>query len=73
MHDSVNLERKGIPTVVISNTVFEGAARIQAQILGLPSVRIVTVPPIAPGDSSEVLRKRAEDVLDALVAALTRE
>ncbi len=41
MRDGINLERAGVPAVVISHDVFERAARAQSNALGLPELRLI--------------------------------
>lgn len=41
MRDGINLERAGVPAVVISHDVFEKAARAQSNALGLPELRLI--------------------------------
>ena len=71
MHDTVHLERKGLPTVVIAHDTFEKAARFQAQGMGLPSARIVTTPVPHPGESVQALRARMDKVFAEIVDHLT--
>ena len=55
MHDGVYFEERGIPTATIATTEFVKAARAQAEALGLPDYRVVTVPhPIQPLTGEEV-------------------
>ena len=41
MRDGINLERQGVPAVVISHDVFEKAAHAQCIALGLPELRVL--------------------------------
>jgi hypothetical protein len=41
VRDGVNLERSGVPAIVISHNVFEKAAKAQANALGIPDLRIL--------------------------------
>ena len=41
MRDGINLERQGVPAVVISHDVFEKAAHAQCSALGLPDLRVI--------------------------------
>ena len=41
MRDGINLERSGVPAIVISHDVFEKAAQAQSQALGLPDLRLI--------------------------------
>ena len=44
VHDAVRLERRGIPTAVVGTEPFMDEAIEQTAVLGMPSLRIVTVP-----------------------------
>lgn len=44
MRDGVNLERAGVPAIVISHNVFEKAARAQSNALGMPDLRLIVYP-----------------------------
>ena len=41
MRDGINLERAGVPAIVISHHVFEKAARAQSDALGLAELRVI--------------------------------
>ena len=41
MRDGINLERAGVPAIIISHDVFERAARAQSNALGLPGLRLI--------------------------------
>ena len=41
MRDGINLERQGVPAVVISHDVFHEAAHAQCNALGLPELRVI--------------------------------
>ncbi|MFQ6026386.1 MAG: hypothetical protein ACE5Q6_02600 [Dehalococcoidia bacterium] len=44
MRDGINLERVGVPAIVVSHEVFEKAARAQSQALGLAELRLIIYP-----------------------------
>ncbi|HEY0387818.1 MAG TPA: hypothetical protein VGC71_05230 [Gaiellales bacterium] len=44
VHDAVRLERRGIATAVVGTEPFVDEAIEQARVLGMPDMRIVTVP-----------------------------
>ena len=44
VHDAVRLERRGIPTAVVGTEPFLDEAIEQTAVLGMPQLRIVTVP-----------------------------
>ncbi|OGA35309.1 MAG: hypothetical protein A3G80_07635 [Betaproteobacteria bacterium RIFCSPLOWO2_12_FULL_62_13b] len=70
MHDTVRLERKGIPTVVLVHDRFEVAAKSQARILGLPSAKIVILREGLPGETAEELLTKIDGVWNDIVANL---
>ncbi len=72
IHDTVALERKGIPTLAISHDRFEAAARGQAEVLGLKDVALLVVPQPRPGEGPEAQRRSAEVVFDEAIRALVR-
>jgi hypothetical protein len=41
VRDGINLERAGVPAIVISHDVFEKAARAQSSALGLADLRLI--------------------------------
>ena len=41
MRDGIDLERAGVPAIVISHDVFEKAALAQSNALGLPELRVI--------------------------------
>ena len=41
MRDGINLERAGVPAIVISHDVFEKAAQAQSKALGLAELRLI--------------------------------
>ncbi len=70
MHDTVNLESVGIPTVFVASTEFVDAARAQSDSLGADPA-VVFVPHPIQDRTDEELRALADDALAALVVALS--
>lgn len=70
MHDSIALEAEGIPTAAIATTAFTDAAEAQAQQLGMPEYRIVTVPHPVQNCTPDEMRAHADHVLDEVIARL---
>ena len=71
MHDTVNLERRGTPTVAVGTTPFTDEAIEQASALGMPAYRLLEVPhPVQPLPSSRVA-DFADDVTEEIVRRLT--
>ena len=55
VHDAVRLERRGIPTAVVGTEPFVDEAIEQAAVVGLPQLRMVTVPhPVQLLSSTEI-------------------
>ena len=69
MHDSVNLEAAGIPTVFVASTEFVVAASSQSQALGADPARVFVAHPIQDRTDAE-LAALADTAIDALLAAL---
>ena len=70
MHDAVDLESRGIPTVIVASRPFTDAAAAQARSLGMPAVaRVITEHPVQDRTDDEI-RTYADQVFDALLAGL---
>jgi hypothetical protein len=73
VHDSVELERRGIPVATINTSEFVALGRFEAIALGMPSLPIVTIAhPIASVGES-IARERGRDAAGAVIEALTAE
>ncbi len=70
MHDSVDLERRGVPTVFVASDVFIDAAEIQGEALGFQPERVFIKHPIQDRSDEEMMAL-ADDAIDALVSRLT--
>jgi hypothetical protein len=71
VHDIVDLERRGIPSMFVASTEFVAAADVQARALGAPDVaRVFVAHPIQDRTDDEV-RALADDAFDAIIAAVT--
>jgi len=71
VRDGIELERRGIPTVTISWERFEAAARAQAKELGMAQLPLAVIRETRLGETREDLRRKAEQVLDAVIGSLT--
>jgi hypothetical protein len=69
--DAVEIERRGIPTVTVFSTAFASAARVQAAGRGMAELRLVKIPHPMHTASHDLVRQRAEAVIDALAGRLT--
>ena len=73
MHDLVDYEARGIPSVMVASSEFAHAAQTQADALGMPDLAAgaVYVPhPIQDATDEEMLVK-VRDAIDAIVGPLT--
>jgi D-alanine-D-alanine ligase-like ATP-grasp enzyme len=71
VHDTVNLEALGVPTVFVASTEFIDAAQAQASALGADPARVFVPHPIQDRTDEE-LQTLADDAFDALVRAVQR-
>ena len=70
MHDSVDLEDRGVPTVFVATTAFIDGAEAQARALGAEPVGVYVPHPIQDRTDDE-MRVMASDFVDRIVAGLT--
>ncbi len=70
MHDSVDLERRGVPTVFVASAVFDDAAQQQGEALGFQPQRVFVEHPIQDRTDDE-MRELAERAVESLIAAIT--
>jgi len=73
VRDGINLERTGVPAIVISHNVFEKAARAQCNALGVPDLRITGLLS-TKGEEEEVEgAKAATDISNQLIEMIASE
>jgi hypothetical protein len=71
IHDSVDLEKRGIPVATINTDEFASLGQFDAIAKGVPGLPIVTVPhPVGDNVESEIRRKAREAVAN-IVSVLT--
>jgi hypothetical protein len=71
VHDIVDLETRGLPSVFVASSVFDNAAESQARALGFPTVaRVFTPHPIQDRTDDEMIAY-ADAAIDEIVAAIT--
>jgi len=70
VHDTVNLEALGVPTVFVASSEFVDAADAQARALGADPARVFVAHPIQDRTNDE-LRDLADDAVLAVVAAVS--
>ncbi len=73
MHDLVDYEMRGIPSVMVASTEFVHAAETQAAALGVPDLAAnsVFVPHPIQGSTDDEMRVKAQQAIDAILWALT--
>lgn len=69
MHDTVDLEIRGVPSVFVASEVFIDAAVTQAAALGLDPARVFVPHPIQDRTDDE-MRAMAEQFVDELLGHL---
>ena len=70
MHDTVNLEALGVPTVFVASTEFVDAADAQSAALGADPARVFVPHPIQDRTDDEI-RALADAAFEDLVRAIT--
>jgi hypothetical protein len=68
--DSVNLERMGIPSVVIVTEPFVKAAMANARVQGMPDLAMVVIPHDYLVEDEEQVRAKVGPVLDEILERL---
>ena len=73
MHDLLDYETRGLPSVMVASAEFSEAARHQATALGMPDLaaQAVYVPHPIQGATDEEIRQKARLAIDPIVRALT--
>ena len=73
MHDLVDYEARGLPSVLVASDEFAQAAEKQAEALGMPDVarRAVYVPHPIQDATDEEMRAKASVAIDAILEAIT--
>ncbi|MBW2241679.1 MAG: hypothetical protein JRH01_06805 [Deltaproteobacteria bacterium] len=70
MHDTIDLETRGLPAIFIATTEFTEAADAQAKALGANPIGVFVAHPIQDRTDEE-LQALADGVLEQIVAGLT--
>jgi hypothetical protein len=71
VHDAVEFEKRGTPTVSIISTEFEGLGKVEAQALGMANLPMVIVPHPIGGIPLEDVVKKADNAFDSMIKALS--
>ena len=69
MHDSVDLEARGVPTVMVATTEFVDAAERQARALGADPAAVYVSHPVQDRTDAE-MQEMADRAVEKLVAGL---
>ncbi len=69
MHDTVNLEALGVPTVFVASTEFVDAAEAQARTLGADPARVFVPHPIQDRTDAEI-QALADGAVDEVARAV---
>jgi len=70
LHDTIDLETRGLPAIFIATTEFTEAADAQAKALGANPIGVFVAHPIQDRTDEE-LQALADGVLEQIVAGLT--
>ncbi len=72
MHDLIDYEARGIPTVMVASAAFVQPAEHQAAALGMPEIaqKAVYVPHPIQDATDDEMRQKARDSVDKIIAAL---
>ena len=75
MHDLVDYEARGIPSVMVASSEFVHAAETQSAALGMPDLAAgsVFVPHPIQDATDDEMRVKARNAIDAIVESLTAE
>ncbi|MFH1486588.1 MAG: hypothetical protein ABIH46_11000 [Chloroflexota bacterium] len=65
------MEQRGIPSLVICTDEFVSLGKSIAEFLGMPALRIVSIPHPLGGLNREDVLRRAEGALEQMAQALT--
>ena len=73
MHDLVDYEARGIPTVMVASSEFVDATERQSNALGMPDLaaHAVYVPHPIQDATDEEMREKARDAVKAIMSAIT--
>ena len=73
MHDIVDLETRGVPSVFVASAQFVEAAIAQSQALGFPTVARVFTPHPIQDRTDEEMVAYADAALTEIIAAITAD
>jgi len=73
VHDAIELEKRGIPTVAIHTTVFMNSANAHALAYGLPLFESVAIEHPVSGRPKEEVEAKADRVMADVIRILTNQ
>ena len=73
VQDAIELEKAGVPAVVVTTTKFEPVARTLSASFGLAATRMLVLPHPIGGTDEAVLHEWADAATDRLISLLTEE
>lgn len=72
MFDAIEIEKRGIPTLTIAHDTFEAAAKMHAEVLGLPQIPLLVEPTpkstSATAEPERVVDEKWQQILAALLS-----
>ena len=71
MHDIVDLERRGVPSVFVASAEFVQAVEAQSASLGFPTVARVFTPHPIQDRTDDEMRAYADDAYEEIMSRLT--
>jgi len=71
LHDAIELERNGKPTVVTTTTQFEPVAKTLSISFGAPDTRLLVLPHPIGGTDESTLNEWADAAVDRMIALFT--
>ena len=70
LHDAVELEARGVPTVTLCTDAFMDSAAAHARAYGRPEARVVAVQHPLAALAPEAVRQRADAVVQRIIEQL---
>ncbi|MBI2848063.1 MAG: hypothetical protein HYX83_02705 [Chloroflexi bacterium] len=71
IHDTIELEKRGVPTATFATDLFAHLARFIAGSKGLPDLPLIIVPHPVGGIPADKAKAKADHVIDEIVRLLT--
>ena len=71
MHDAIELEQRGVPTVAIHTTVFMNSADAHAKAYGRPDFESIAIRHPVSGRPTAEIEQKTDDIVLDIVRVLT--